>query len=133
MRFEQLRTLTGLPVDRIRRRFRNEEVGAVLPATVGDGAKESLLVATSQALAIVTGDRMGDGEDWMLRWVPWEVVRISDGTNPWTAAVDDEYQLFVEVGGLTFTTSLPGEDGRKALRDFVVAARTGTGRAALVD
>jgi hypothetical protein len=131
VQFEQLQGLTGLPVTRLRRRFRNEEVRAALPARIETGTTESLLVATTQALAIVTTDpRRADGR-WMTRWVPWDEVRLSDGTDPWTVVLDDTYELFVHVGTLVFVSSLAGDAGRKALRDFVVAVQVGTSAAPL--
>ncbi len=122
MQFMQLRGLTSLPIDRIVNQFRNEDVRAVLPALVRARTADVLLVATTPALAIVIADPRGREGPWMTRWAPWDTVRLSDGADPWTEQLDDEYQLFVDVGRVRFESRLIGEKGRKALRDFVVAA-----------
>lgn len=130
MRFEQIRGLTSLPVDRVRRRFRNEEVLAVVPASVGDDLADSLLIATASALVVVTADpRRPDGR-WMTAWHPWDAVQLSDGSEPWMLSADDEYQLFIRVGSLSFESLLRGDAGRRVLRDFVVAAQSGAAASA---
>jgi hypothetical protein len=125
VRFMQLRGLTGLPIERIEHQFRNEQVQAVLPARVEARAIDALLVATVSALAIVIADTSGSDGRWMTRWAPWDVVRLSDGTDPWTESFEDEYQLFVDVGQVRFESRLGGQAGRKTLRDFVAAVRVG--------
>src|SRR5262245_27032176 len=80
VRFLQLVGLTALPLGRIRRLFRNDDVRSVLPVHTARGHRESLLVATPTGLAIVTAIG-GDGTGaWRTRWAPWEAVRFSDGT-----------------------------------------------------
>lgn len=123
MQFLQLRGLTSLPVDRIDRQFRSEDVRAVLPAHLIARTTEALLVATSSALAIVIPSK-APAMRWKIHWAPLENVRLSDGTDPWTEAFDGEYQLFVDIGRVRFESHLAGETGRKVLRDFVAAVWT---------
>ena len=125
MRFKQLQGRTNLPIDEIRRSFRNEDVRTVLPVTAGTGQRESLLVATPSALAIVTGSTESEGGRPMTRWAPWDVVRVSDENqaNGLPEPADDRYRLAVFVGGLRFDAEAFGEEGRRTLRDFVVATQ----------
>ena len=124
MQFMQLRGLSTLPVELIAGQFRNEDVRAVLPVVVSSSTAEALLVATAAALAIVVADPGGTDGRWMTRWAPWDTVRLSDGTDPWTEQSDDEYQLFIDVGRVRFESRLEGEQGRKTLRDFVAVVTT---------
>jgi hypothetical protein len=114
LRFLQLVGLTALPLGRIRRLFRHEDVRSVLPVRAARGHRESLLVATPSGLAIVSavpGDRSGA---WRTRWAPWDAVHLGGGAADPTA---------VWVDRVRFDASLPGGAGRRARRDFVLAAR----------
>jgi hypothetical protein len=120
VQFLQLRGLTNLPVEPIGRQFHSQEVRAVLPVHLVARTTEALLVATSTALAIVVGAR-SPASPWKIHWAPLETIGLSDGTDPWTEAFEDEYQLFVDVGRVRFESHLVGDTGRRALRDFVAA------------
>ena len=115
MRFRNLKGLIDLPIDAVKHRFRNEQVLTVLPVHGAIAGRDSLLVATPNQLAIVTGD--GRRHDhWMMSLTPWDDVR--------TGEVDSEagtHLLTVHVGTLVFHAELWGPKGEKALRDFVVA------------
>ena len=118
MRFAELQGLTSLPVEHVKRRFRNEEVITVLPAQ-GAAGQQALLVVTPSKAAVVIGETPA-GEHWMTYWAPWETVRIIDDR-----ATDDEvYGLTLSVGRLMFDAELEGRDGQRALRDFVVAVQS---------
>jgi hypothetical protein len=121
--FTQLRGLTSLPIEPIGRQFRDEDVRAVLPARLAARATEALLVATSSALAIVVAAK-APAMRWKVHWAPLEAIGLSDGTDPWTEAFEDEYQLFVDVGRVRFESHLEGDVGRRVLRDFVAAIVT---------
>lgn len=118
MRFADLPGRTSLPVEHVQRRFRNEDVITVLPASAAAG-RESLLVATPSKVAVVIGEAPATGH-WMTRWAPWDTVRIADDL----ATDDGMYGLTLVVGRSTFHAELPGLQGQRALRDFVVAVQT---------
>lgn len=122
MRFLTLKDQTVLPVERIRGQFRNEEVRSVLPARLEDGTTDSLLVATTSALAIVSGEP-GSRRRWMTRWAPWDVVRVGARIETQHAPGHDVHHLEVRVDRLRFESYLPGEIGLRAMRDFVDASR----------
>ena len=125
MRFKQLQGLTGLPIDQLRRQYRDADVRTVLPATAAEdrvGARDSVLVATTDALAVVSRERGSSRSRASTLWAPWDVVRVSDEEEPMTGPASDEHRLVVHVGRLRFETCLPGEPGRQALQDFVRAA-----------
>jgi hypothetical protein len=118
MRFEDLSGLTVLPVDHVKRRFRNEEIITVLPARA-DGGQHSLLVATPPKAAVVISEAP-ESEHWMTYWAPWESIRVVDDR----ATEDGRYGLTLLVGRLAFDAELRGSDGQRALRDFVVAIQS---------
>lgn len=122
MRFKQLQGLTGLPIDQLRRQFRDADVRTVLPATETEdsGARDSVLVATAGALAVVSREGSSRRSRASTLWAPWDVVRVGNEDDPMTAP--DGHRLVVYVGGLRFEARLPGELGRQALQDFVRAA-----------
>lgn len=127
MRFRNLRGLTSLPIERILRQFRNESVVTVLPVSDEGGGRDSILVATPSALALVTGDAGPRSDHWMTQWAPWDVVRLTDEAEAMPEPdvnADEEYRLTVLVGGRRFAARIRGELGRKALRDFVVAVQS---------
>jgi hypothetical protein len=123
MRFLTLRDQTVLPVERIRDQFRNEEVRSVLPARLEDGTADSLLVATTSALAIITGTADSRRGGWMTRWAPWDAVRLADRIETRHEAGRDVHHLAVVVDRLRFESYLRDEIGFRAMRDFVEAAR----------
>lgn len=116
MRFEQLASLTSLPVEAVRRAFLGEDVRTVLPVCDESDGIDTVLVATSSALAMVTGEQGPLGSRWLTRWAPWSVVRISSPSAS---------RLTVRVGPLTYVADLTGEEGRRALDDFLHAAPAG--------
>lgn len=126
MRFKDLKGLTGLPIDRIRDQFRNEDVMTVLPAVSDSERYESLLVATPSALAIVTGEVGVHGERWMTRWAPWDVVHLHDAGGADIADDPDAEleALTVVVGGAELQTEAEDEVARRGLHDFVAATLT---------
>jgi hypothetical protein len=123
MRFLTLKDQTVLPVERIRRQFRNEEVRSVLPARLGDGTTDSLLVATTSALAIITGAPDSRRRRWMTRWAPWDAVQLGDHIDTRRGRGQDVHHLAIGVDRLRFESTLPGEIGLRAMRDFVDAAQ----------
>jgi hypothetical protein len=98
-------------------------VRSVLPARVEGGATDSLLVATTSALAIVTGDPGSRSARWMTRWAPWDVVHLEDDADALGAPVPERYDLAVVVDRLRFHSHLQGEAGLRAMRDFIAASR----------
>ncbi|CAN5799007.1 hypothetical protein BH23CHL8_BH23CHL8_31160 [soil metagenome] len=123
MRFLTLKDQTVLPVERIRRQFRNEEVRSVLPARLEDGTTDSLLVATTPALAIISGEPGSRRRRWMTRWAPWDAVRLGDRIETQHAPGHDVHHLEVGVDRLRFESYLPGDIGLRAMQDFVEASR----------
>lgn len=130
MRFGDLDGLTGLPIERVRHRFRHEEVITVLPVSEDIAGRDSLLVAIPDKLAVVTGDADPDSHHWMTRWAPWDTVRLADEGETTPHPEQKGYGLTVYVGGLTFHARLMGPIAQRSLRDFVVAVQAR--RAALV-
>ena len=124
MRFEDLPGLTSLPIEPVRHRFRNEEVLTVLPASGEVAARDSLLVATSSKLAILTADADPASHRWMTHWAPWEAVQLADEGALAAATEEETYSLTVYAGGLTFHARLWGPAGQRALRDFVVVVQS---------
>jgi hypothetical protein len=120
MRFGDLEGLTSLPIERVRHRFRNEDVLAVLPVTADVADRDALLVATALKLAVVTGDTDPESPHWMSRWAPWDVVRLTVEEELAPATDRETYGLTIHVGGLVLQARLPGLAGQRALRDFVV-------------
>lgn len=135
MRVEDIGRFTELSVERLRRQFRHEDIRAVLPVMAGSAGLRSLLVATESKLAIVTGDA-GEDAAWLTRWAPWDAVGFADddGDVEDAGGIPDAdprmYRLSVLVGGIAFHAQLPGDEGRTALRDFVVAAQASRAEAA---
>ena len=123
MRFGDLEGLTRLPIDRVRHRFRNEDVLAVLPVTADVAEREALLVATALKLAVVTAADHPESDQWMTQWASWHTVGLAVEGALAAATEEETYGLTVDVGGLTFHARLWGPDGQRALRDFVVAAQ----------
>ncbi len=119
MRFDELQGLTSLPAEHVRHRFRNEEVITVLPVR-GTAGRQSLLVATPLKAAVVVGDAPAS-EHWMTYWAPWDTVQIINDQ----ATEDGWYTLTLLIGRLAFEARLPGSEGRRALRQFVLAVRSG--------
>jgi hypothetical protein len=129
VRFGELRGLSSLPIPALREQFRYEDVLTVLPVRDAVSGRETVLVATRTKLAILTTMPMLRGQ-WMTRWAPWEIVAVVDAPAAPDRAgaaapggIDALYRLVVRVGNQAFRAQLPGEMGRKALRDFVVAVR----------
>lgn len=130
MRFLTLKDQTVLPVERIRRQFRNEEVRSVLPARLENGTSDSLLVATTSALAIISGEPGSRRRRWMTRWAPWDAVHLGDRIETQRGSGQDVHRLAVSVDRLRFESYLPGEIGLRAMRDFVAASRARQSEAA---
>jgi hypothetical protein len=123
MRFGDLAGLTSLPIERVKHRFRHEDVLTVLPVSGEDAGHDSLLVATSPKLAILTTVEHPESKQWMTQWASWDTVGLAVEGVLAAATEEETYGLTVDVGGLTFHARLWGPDGQRALRDFVVAAQ----------
>lgn len=132
MRFGDLVGHTSLPIEFVRHRFRNEHVVTVLPVRGSVARQESLLVATPLDLAVVTADADSRSGHWMTRWAPWQSVTLVDDGAVAPATQDGQHGLTVHVGGLTFHARLSGIAGRRAVRDFVIAAQAGSGAVSLL-
>lgn len=120
VRFADVEGLTTLPVEQLGDWFRNEEVVTVLPVRAEGSPRDTLLVATTTKLAILTGEPSGTG-GWMSRWAPWDAVGLTNAGA--TSADDDTQVLTVQVDRVRFRAELQGEPGRRGLRDFVVAVQ----------
>jgi hypothetical protein len=114
VRFLQLVGLTALPLGRIRRLFRDDDVRSVLPVRTATGRGDSLLVATPSGLAIVSAAPGRRTNAWLTRWAPWDVVHLAEEATDHVA---------VWVGRVRFEAHLAGGVGQRALRDFIAAAR----------
>ena len=123
MRFGDLEGLTSLPIERVRHQFRHEEILTVLPVSGDVAGRDSLLVATSSWLAVLTGEADPKSDQWMTRWAPWDAVRFANEGEAAADADEETYHLTVHIDGLTFQARLSGPAGQRALRDFVVAAQ----------
>ena len=119
MRFRNLKGLTGLPIDRIRHRFRNEDVLTVLPVTAGMTGRDALLVATSSKLVVLTADGRATSDDWMTYLSPWDSVSLRH-ESPTSDDDDGVTRLLVGVDTMTFEAALAGTRGTRAVADFVV-------------
>jgi hypothetical protein len=122
VRFRTLKDLTSLPIERIRPQFRNEEVRSVLPARAAINGTESLLVATTTALAIVTAAPAPESGRWVTRWAPWDVVHPDDDVETTGQAEDGPHHLTVQVDRLRFESVLSGKAGLRIMRDFIASA-----------
>lgn len=123
MRFRSLRDHTTIPVEDVRRQFRNEEVRSVLPVRSAAGCIDCLLVATTTALAIVSaGPSQGDGR-WLTRWAPWDVVHVIEDVDEVVTDGEARHGVDVQVDRLRFESNVPGEMGLRAMQDFVAAWR----------
>jgi hypothetical protein len=123
MRFRTLKDLSSLPVAQIRRQFRNEEVRSVLPARAAINGTESLLIATTTALAIVSAASGPGGTGWVTRWAPWDSVHSGEAIESTGQSDDSSHYLSVMVDRIRFDSLLPGKMGLKAMRDFIEVAR----------
>jgi hypothetical protein len=123
MRFGDLAGLTSLPIERVKHRFRHEDVLTVLPVTSAVAEREALLVATAFKLAILTTVEHPESDQWMTQWASWDTVGLAVEGTLAAATEEETYGLTVDVGGLTFHARLWGPEGQRALRDFVVATQ----------
>jgi hypothetical protein len=123
MRFGDLEGLTSLPIERVKHRFRHEEVLTVLPVSGEVAGHDSLLVATPTKLAILTTVEHPESDRWMTQWASWDAVGLTVEGALAAATEEETYGLTVDVGGLTFHARLWGPEGQRALRDFVVATQ----------
>lgn len=114
MRFSDLRGLTGLPVDHVERRFRNEDIITVLPVRSASG-RDTILVATPSKLAVVASASPVVGH-WMTYWAPWDSVGIVDDE----ASDDGWFGLMLTIGRVPVDARLHGPEGQRALREFVM-------------
>jgi hypothetical protein len=120
VRFMTIRDVTSLPVRQLRRQFRNEEVHSVLPARAAVNGTESLLIATTSALAIVTA--APGTPRWVTRWAPWDSVHTTDDVSSRGSSNDSWHHLSVQVDRLRFDSALPGRMGLRAMHDFIAVA-----------
>lgn len=121
MRFKTLRDMTSLPVRQVGRQFRNEEVRSVLPARTAVNGSDSLLIATTSALAIVI--KIPGSRRWLTRWAPWDSVQTTKDVESTGEPDVGSHHVSVQVDRLRFDASLPGRMGLRAMRDFLGVAR----------
>ncbi len=119
MRFRNLKGQTGLPVDKIRHRFRNEDVLTVLPVSDGMTGRDAILIATSAKLAFVIADGRASSEQWVTYLSPWDSVSLDVDVGMATAGDDGITHLAITIGSLSFGATLAGPRGRKAVEDFI--------------
>ena len=118
MRFRNLKGLTGLPVDKIRHRFRNEDVLTVLPVSGGMTGRDAILIATSSKLAVVIADGRESSEQWVTYLSPWDSVSLPH-ESPASDDDDGVARLLIGVDSMTFEAALGGTRGTRAVADFV--------------
>ena len=120
MRYEGLRHLTSLPAERLEAALRREHVTSVLPVSEVGSGRASVLAATPRKLAIATLRRMAGHHRWVVRWAPWDAVRLPEELPPASPG-----QPVLDVGGRRFLLVLGGPAGRVALHDFRRSLRSG--------
>jgi hypothetical protein len=114
MRFDGLRLLSSLPAERLEAALQREHVSAVLPVSELGSGRATVLAATPGKLAIATLRRIAGRDRWVVRWAPWDAVRMLEGVGGSGAAGP----RVVDIGGRTFGLVLGARVGRVAVRDF---------------
>lgn len=114
MRFDGLRHLSSLPVERLEAALQREHVSAILPVSEVGSGRATVLAATPRKLAIATLRRIAGRDRWIIRWAPWDAVRMPEESG----RPDAPGLRVVDIGGRRFGLVLGGRAGRVALHDF---------------
>ena len=116
MRFRNVAGLVDLPIYAVEHRFRNEPVLTVLPVRGAIAARDALLVALPNELAVLIADpQRRDG--WTTYLAPWEVVTLGE-----VESENATHRLAVRIDSLVLHVELWGPRGERALHDFVTVA-----------
>jgi hypothetical protein len=114
MRFDRLRRLSSLPAGRLATALQREQVGAVLPVSELGSGRATVLAATPNKLAVATLRRFGHHDRWVIRWAPWDAVRMPEEQDP-AATLG---RPVIDIGGRRFGLVLDGVAGREAVHGF---------------
>jgi hypothetical protein len=114
MRFDRLRRLSSLPAGRLEAALQRERVGAVLPVSELGSGRATVLAATPHKLAVATLRRFGTHHRWVIRWAPWDTVRMPEEQDPATTLG----RPVIDIGGRRFGLVLDGMAGRAAVHGF---------------
>ena len=114
MRFDRLRRLSSLPAERLEAALQREQVGAVLPVSELGSGRATVLAATPRKLAVATLRRIGGHDRWVIRWAPWDAVRMPEEQPP-TKTLS---RPVIDIGGRRFGLVLDGRAGRAAVNSF---------------
>jgi len=114
MRFDRLRRLSSLPVERLETALQREQVGAVLPVSELGSGRASVLAATPRKLAVTTLRRVGGRDRWIVRWAPWDAVRMPEEQE----GADPADRPVIDIGGRRYGLVLDGMVGRAAVAGF---------------
>lgn len=117
MRFDRLRHLTSLPVERLDSAFQREHVTAILPVSEPGSGLATILVATPRKLGVATLRRPAGKGRWITRWAPWDAVRLPDDFTDHGSRLR-RLQPAISVDGRSFRPVLGGRLGKVALSDF---------------
>lgn len=113
MELDGLRHLCSLPAERLGAALRREDVRAVLPVSEVGSGRPTVLAATPRKLAVATLRRIAGHHRWVVRWAPWDAVRM-----PEEVLSGSFGRRVVDIGGRSFGLVLGGRAGRAALGDF---------------
>ena len=114
MRFDGLRLLSSLPAERLEAALQREHVSAVLPVSELGSGRATVLAATPGKLAIATLRRIAGRDRWVVRWAPWDAVRMPEEVpDPGASG-----RRVIDIGGKSFGLVLGARAGRVAVRDF---------------
>ncbi len=113
MRFDGLRHLCSLPAQRLEAALERERVSAVLPVSEVGSGRATVLVATPRKLAIATLRRIAGHDRWVIRWAPWDALRLHEEARSGALG-----RRAIDIGGRSFVLVLGGRPGRAAVRDF---------------
>lgn len=114
MRLDGLRHLTSLPAERLEAALQREHVSAVLPVSEVGSGRATVLAATPRKLAVATLRRIAGHDRWIIRWAPWDAVRMPEEVGRYGAPG----RRGVDIDGRSFGLVLGGRAGRVALHDF---------------
>jgi len=113
MRFDGLRHLCSLPAQRLEAALERERVSAVLPVSEVGSGRATVLVATPRKLAIATLRRIAGHDRWVIRWAPWDALRLRE-----EGRSGGSRRRTIDIGGRSFELVLGGRSGRAAMREF---------------
>jgi hypothetical protein len=114
MRFGGLRLLSSLPAERLEAALQREHVSAVLPVSELGSGRATVLAATPGKLAIATLLRTAGHDRWIIRWAPWDAVRMPEEVGRSGAPG----RRVIDIGGKSFGMVLGARAGHAAVRDF---------------